>query len=272
MGGQQKSDAWDLALAQGARIEVTACGHHVVAKDYAVIDRVMDQHICNLILEEAVVIETDFGRRSITAGGALWIEPGVRHTFRLLDPTRPYAMLNLRFQVWSGRRALGHGRGVLAVDDAWDLRHLWELVIDDRQRQRADRGERFRHMLALLYGDLRRRADGEDSAGGLGRHRRLVLLNWVAKHLHLRPSPSELAAVVGLSSDWFRRAFHASFGCSPRAWLVRERVRRAAQRLADEPAISIAEVAAQLGYEDYRLLDRQFRAELGVSPVQWRNR
>jgi AraC-like DNA-binding protein len=143
------------------------------------------------------------------------------------------------------------------------------MAIDDHLRRRPDQEARFGHLLALLHGDLAAR-DRQDEDGGLGRRRRLELAAWASAHLHQRPAPGDLAAVVGLSTGWFRRAFRRSFGCSPRTWLTRERVRRAAQRLAEEPGLKVADLARELGYEDHRLLDRQFQAVMGVSPGRWR--
>lgn len=263
---------WDDALAGPVEIEATACIYHTVSPTFRVDSRVWDQHICNLITDQAVTVEANGRRRTIPAGGAVWIGSGVEHTFALARPGQPFAMLNLRFRLRHLGRPLQLPEGVLLVDDAWDLRPLWEMAIDDQQRQRADRTARLRHILALLHGDLARRDHGDhgDEGAGLGRRRRLALLAWTAKHLHERPTPGDLAAVVGLSEDWFRRAFQRSFALSPRAWLTRERVRRAAQRLTEDPQLAVAEVARQLGYADHRLLDRQFLAVMGVTPGRWR--
>lgn len=266
MGGQPA----ESAFPGDADLAVTACMHHTVAPGYGIADRVWDQHICNLIVDGAVAVVAGGRRRTIAAGGALWIGPGVRHSFALPDPARPFAMLNLRFVLRRRGRSVPLPQGALLVDDAWDLRPLWEMAIDDGQRRRPDRIPRLRHLLALLHGDLAERDAGDAATGGLGRRRRLALVDWAAAHLHARPTPADLARVVGLSPDWFRRAFARSFGMSPRAWLTRERVRRAAQRLSDDPRLRVAALARELGYDDHRLLDRQFRAVMGVSPGRWR--
>lgn len=196
----------------------------------------------------------------------------MRHSLRLPDPARPFRMLNLRFAVrWRGAPC-GLPERALLAEDAWDLRPLWELAIDDRQRGRDDRLARLRRVLALLHGDLRRRDAGEDGRAGLGRHRRAALATWLSAHHADRPTPADLARVVGLSPDWFRRAFARTYGLSPRAWIVRERIRAAAQRLSDHPDLGVAALAAEFGYADHRLLDRQFRAVIGRSPSAWRRR
>ncbi len=272
MGGtlDRRDQTWQAALTTGAVVEPTTCAAHTVPAGFRLDDRVLDEHICNLITNAAVVVQVGDRRRTIAAGGAVWINPGVTHSLRLADPQRPFSMLNLRFRIRRGGRPIGFAADALLVDEAWDLRPLWEMALDDRLQARPDRGERFRHLLALLHGDLAQRDAADGARRGLGRHRREALARWLSDHLHQRPTPADLAAVVGLSPDWFRRAFAATFGCSPRAWIVRERIRIAAQRLAEQPGLTVAELAAALGYEDYRLFDRQFHAVLGTSPSAWR--
>jgi len=82
-----------------------------------------------------------------------------------------------------------------------------------------------------------------------------------------RPQPAELARALGLSPTWFARLFRRTYGCAPRAWLVRQRIGHAAERL--QSAASIGAVASEFGYADLFLFSRQFRAVLGSSPRRW---
>ncbi len=211
-------------------------------------------------------------RYAIPAGSAIWVNAGVTHDFALNEASQPFTMLNVRFHAHDGEMPIGFNGDVLICHDALDLRPLWELQIDDRQRQHRDAGIRARHALALLYSDFRLRQADAELIGGLGRPRRSQLTNWVSTRLHLRPSAQDMAAVVGLSLDYFRRAFQRSFHTSPRTWLVRERIRRAAHLLTDDPQCSVHEVAEALGYHDYRLFDRQFHQVIGTTPTAWRQR
>lgn len=80
---------------------------------------------------------------------------------------------------------------------------------------------------------------------------------------------ADLAGCCGLSRSHFTRAFKNSMGTSPHRWLVRERVRRAAE-LLERTDDSIAEIALSCGFCDQSHLTRMFHAIVGVSPAAWR--
>ncbi|WP_337186288.1 AraC family transcriptional regulator [Phenylobacterium sp.] len=80
---------------------------------------------------------------------------------------------------------------------------------------------------------------------------------------------SELAEVTGLSAGYFSRAFKASFGEAPHAFVVRSRIRRA-QRLMLATAEPLARISLDCGFADQAHLSRAFRREIGVSPHAWR--
>jgi AraC-like DNA-binding protein len=79
-----------------------------------------------------------------------------------------------------------------------------------------------------------------------------------------------LARRVGLSPSQLRRLFARHCGCSPVEWLMRCRLQRAAELLA-QTALPVQAVAAEAGFDDPFWFSRLFRRELGVSPRTWRN-
>ncbi|WP_375257026.1 helix-turn-helix domain-containing protein [Citreimonas sp.] len=84
-----------------------------------------------------------------------------------------------------------------------------------------------------------------------------------------RLSVSEMAEAVGLSESRFAHAFRESRGQSPHRALQALRV-TAAQRLLRDPARSIADVAAEVGFADQAHLTRAFGAVVGQTPGAWR--
>lgn len=91
--------------------------------------------------------------------------------------------------------------------------------------------------------------------------------------IHARPaeqwSLAELARQVGLSRSTFADRFTHYVGISPRQYLVRWRLQLAA-RLLEQSTISIAQVAAEVGYESEAAFHRAFKKFVGAPPGTWR--
>jgi len=80
---------------------------------------------------------------------------------------------------------------------------------------------------------------------------------------------ADLAAVVPMSPSQFSRAFRATTGLSPHAYLVRRRV-GAARKLLTRAPFGLDEIARRTGFSDGSHLARQFRRHLGTSPSAFR--
>ncbi len=77
------------------------------------------------------------------------------------------------------------------------------------------------------------------------------------------------AGEAGLSSFHFLRTFTRVFGVTPHQYLIRCRLRDAARLLADE-AMSVTEVAFEVGFGDLSNFVRTFGQAAGLSPLQFR--
>lgn len=78
-----------------------------------------------------------------------------------------------------------------------------------------------------------------------------------------------LAREAGLSRYHFLRTFKLATGITPHQWLLRTRLRHAAERLVASPD-PITEIALDVGFDDLSNFIRSFRAEFGVSPSRYR--
>ncbi|MGQ7249521.1 AraC family transcriptional regulator [Halomonas sp. V046] len=116
----------------------------------------------------------------------------------------------------------------------------------------------------------------EDSvARGLGRrvggHRlRLIeLLPLVRTDLASPWRVADMAARCHLAEAAFARQFSALVGCSPYAWLTRERL-ALARRLMQDRHASLTDIALACGFADSAHFSRVFRRQHDLSPRQWR--
>jgi AraC-like DNA-binding protein len=72
-----------------------------------------------------------------------------------------------------------------------------------------------------------------------------------------------------LSSYHFLRSFKAVTGVTPHQWLLRARLRAAAEKLAASK-MPVTDIALDVGFDDLSNFIRTFRAEFGASPRQYR--
>ena len=82
-------------------------------------------------------------------------------------------------------------------------------------------------------------------------------------------SISDLARLVRLSPYHSLRMFKQVTGITLHQWLLRTRLRRAAERLVGTRA-PVTEIALAIGFHDLSNFIRSFRAEFGPSPSQYR--
>lgn len=95
------------------------------------------------------------------------------------------------------------------------------------------------------------------------------LTDAVAAELHEPWPVKRLADVLGLSPFHFSRAFKASFGLPPHAWLRQQRMELAA-RLLRESGQPAADIAALTGHPSAAHFSHAFRRHWGMTPTRYR--
>ncbi len=92
---------------------------------------------------------------------------------------------------------------------------------------------------------------------------------YVEERLHEALTVQRVAEAVRLSCSHFSRAFKASFGLSPHAYIMKRRIERAKllMQTSNEPLVQIA---LACGLSDQAHFSRAFRRAEGCSPSAWR--
>lgn len=122
--------------------------------------------------------------------------------------------------------------------------------------------ERF---VAILSGRRQRPAE----ARVCDRRRAVEAALWIDANSHNPIDLEGAAREFGLSSFQFLRLFAKVLGVTPHQYLIRSRLRRAAQLLADDPR-PITEVALDVGFGDLSNFVRTFHRAAAVSPRSFR--
>lgn len=117
-------------------------------------------------------------------------------------------------------------------------------------------------------------------ARGYGAHaspagRRLLAVQKTIRHIEEKHAEAVelgvLAKKAGMSLSTFKRAFKAVTGTSPIDYLLQVRLARACHRLRDADT-TVTEAALAAGFGDGNYFARQFRARMGCTPREWRER
>lgn len=94
-------------------------------------------------------------------------------------------------------------------------------------------------------------------------------LSFLQDHLDRPVGLADAARAGGLSERTLQRRCRAELGLPLQTWLVRARLMRALELLAD-PALSVGEVAWRVGYQSQAAFARAFAEALGAPPSAWR--
>src|SRR5699024_10483776 len=81
---------------------------------------------------------------------------------------------------------------------------------------------------------------------------------------------SDLAQRLHVSPRTVQRVAARYVGLPPMAIIRRYRLQESAQRLREDPSLTIAAVASDLGYADHAHLTADFRRVLGTTPAAYR--
>ncbi|HWK64325.1 MAG TPA: AraC family transcriptional regulator [Rhizobiaceae bacterium] len=111
--------------------------------------------------------------------------------------------------------------------------------------------------------------DSEQPDGRLTQAQMNKLISRVDARSDRRLSVAEMAATVGLSESWFSHVFKQTTGKTPLRWQLEKRIALAQELLLDSE-LSVASIAAQLGFSDQAHLTKAFRQIAGETPALWR--
>jgi transcriptional regulator GlxA family with amidase domain len=127
----------------------------------------------------------------------------------------------------------------------------------------------------MCAGGRKSRPDGAQSEarGGLPPVLTQRMCEYIEAHLDQKIGLEALAAMAGLSTHHFARAFHQSVGMPPHSYLLSRRLDRA-ERMLRETELPLSEIAVATGFSDQSHLARHFRRRTGMSPrlARWKER
>lgn len=122
--------------------------------------------------------------------------------------------------------------------------------------------------LIRYVSELRRRQRRKD--GELPPAKLRAVVEYIEDHLETGPNLPQMAAVAHLSPSHFARQFKAATGLPPHQFVLARRVERAKGILQRRGGLSLAAVAARVGFADEAHFARHFKRLVGITPGRFR--
>ena len=97
-----------------------------------------------------------------------------------------------------------------------------------------------------------------------------MLKSYIDTHLHEQLSLEKCCEITYLSVSQTIRSFRAAYGMPPYEYMSQQRLQTAKLMLRNS-ALSIQDIAAQLGFQDQNYFSKYFKKKCGRSPRQYRN-
>lgn len=214
-------------------------------------------------------------RRDVRSGDFAWMAAGQAHAYGT-SGENPWTIAWVHFagdEVVKWREFLESCAG--SDDAVWALpRDYADEVALERVYRTIERGQAPRHQIAAA-GDLRssfnKLAEVLTERRGLrsARDRVAASIEELRRDSSRAYRLEELASAAGMSVTHYCAHFRKVAGFAPIDFLIRLRVQHAC-RLLDTSRLTIAEIAAIVGYADPYYFTRCFRRVMGCSPQRYR--
>lgn len=225
--------------------------------------------------------QEDLGRRDrglakilfIPAGMPLWTRFTQRHRFSHLDLHLHHdRMMRYLTPIIGSSHARAMLKKPIELQESEPLTRLADLVTGELSG--TARNAAFAESLvgSIVIGLLEPAVSTVEGRAAMGRLTQ-AQLNRLSAHFALngeqRLTVAEMAEIVGLSESWFATVFRETTGKTPLQWQLARRI-EAAQTLLGDASLTIADIAAQLGFSDQAHLTKVFRQVVGETPAAWR--
>ncbi len=158
---------------------------------------------------------------------------------------------------------------LMTVGSVPQMSHLWELIIEELQRQQ----EGFEELCALYLQEMlllvRRRLHNMGDTAETMRAEISAARTYFTEHYREPINVRAYAAERHFTVGWFIREFRHYVGVTPLQYVIDLRVARARELLTHSDC-SVAQVATLVGYDNALYFSRLFRGHTGMSPLQYR--
>lgn len=163
------------------------------------------------------------------------------------------------------------GRLYMPQNDSFITHDIWDIELE-KHKKAIFSGDICMRLIEILFARLSRDLLGVAPKESPYLYQKFTeLRSHIMLHYDSAPSVPEMAASLSLSTSRFHRLYKNYFGISPAKDLQNARVEHARILLLQE-GISVSEVAERAGYASVYHFIRQFKAKVGMTPGEYKQK
>jgi AraC-like DNA-binding protein len=160
-------------------------------------------------------------------------------------------------------------RLLLTEQEAVRVEHLLAAIEDEMRHRRLHRKEavaaefmEFIVILARVISEQRVNNSPSAQADILTE----TLLEYIESHLSENLTVRGIASQIGYSEDYLSHQFKCSAGMRLGQYIALQRIRKAEQRLQEDEATTVLDIALEAGFSSLRTFNRCFKRFTGMTP------
>lgn len=206
----------------------------------------------------------------VPAGVPMWTTFTTAHRFSHLDLHLHHDRLLRMLSPSMGRStSLAALKRPVEAEEPRSVALLGSLLVDELANPGRPSIHAENLVASIVTGLLDLSAEADKPAGRLTQAQMNKLTALVTSRADCRVSIADMAAAVGLSESWFASVFKQTTGMPPHQWQMARRI-ELSQHLLEAGELSIAQIAAQMGFSDQAHFTKAFRQAVGHTPAAWR--
>ncbi len=209
--------------------------------------------------------EYDFGDRALRVGEGemLFLPKGISYNYRSFCDGEPnYMSINFSADITDARPT------VFSLDGFAELDYMTSHFTD--MLKLGGIADKYKCM-SMFY-SLLAHASNIEHVSYSDKHK-FTIIEPAVKYMREHMFDPDLCVdtlhyFCGISDTYFRRIFIASFGMSPRKYIISKRISQAKAIIDSGVFDTVGEVAYSVGYTDPLYFSKVFKAHFGVSPSE----
>ncbi len=153
--------------------------------------------------------------------------------------------------------------------NSWQLNeitHLMDLIKEEEKKKLPGYNSVIESLVKIIIVRVSRFYSETEQPGPKALLKISAVLNYIEKHFPDKITRPMLAGIAEMTDITFYRVFKDITGCTPIDYLIRLRIEKSAEMMAENSQIKVIDASINCGFENSSYFTRKFKSVMGISP------